>query len=234
MATDNLKHLYGYLNALELRGMANKLAGTARLRIERLHHTLADCRHLRPVVGVDDRCDDVAAERRANLKKNVLDDLRAAILASALLVCVVADLKICAVSSKAAFQRGRDGRSEVAAHMGRTKDHYLRRTLLDQLHEGMAIGLASEHLERRILNEMHDIRTGLEELRGKFGANAFATDQNRSQANAEPLGEFATLAEQFARNVAQPAFFLFGEDPHFALGSVFQHRYLLSRLCGLR
>ena len=42
------------------------------VRLAHAHHALADGGHLRPAVVVDDRGDDVAAERRADLEQQVL------------------------------------------------------------------------------------------------------------------------------------------------------------------
>ena len=223
---DDLHDLDRDLDAGEVRVVLHELARASGLGIERLHHTLADGRHLRPVARVDDRRDDVAAERGTDLLEDVLE------LLARLLIGEVVDLQVGAVGREAAAERGGDRRSEVAAHVRRAEDHDLRLALLDELDERVAVGLAAEHLELLVLDEVHRVRTRLEErLRETLDAIAH---EHRAELDAELVGEFASLAEEFPRNVAQLALFLFGENPNFALATIKCHKNLLSRWYGPR
>jgi len=72
------------------------------------HHALAHRRHLGPRVRVDDGRDDVAAERRSNLVKQILVDL------FLFLGLVVTDLQIGAIGGQPAADRAGDARRQVA------------------------------------------------------------------------------------------------------------------------
>ena len=84
------------------------------------HHALADGRHLRTVVGIDDRGDNVAAEGRTNLVEQVL------IICLGLGIGVVADHELRTVGRQTAVQRRRHARREITAHGRRTEQGDLR------------------------------------------------------------------------------------------------------------
>lgn len=67
-----------------------------------LHHALADGRHLRTVIGIDDRRDDVAAESGTDLIEQILVDLTRLILG------MRADFEARAVGRQTAVQRRRN------------------------------------------------------------------------------------------------------------------------------
>ena len=218
MAADDFEDFDGNLDAVQPRLMADDFAGPAGNFFERLHDALAHGRHLRPVAGVDDCRDDVAAERRTDLKEDVIESLLR------LRVRILADLEIGAVGGEAAAQFGGHGRREVAPHVRRAKYHNLRRTFLDHGNERMAIRLTAENLESRIFDEVDLVGASFKKrLRERLDAIAH---QNRCQRNAKPVRKFTSLAEEFARDVAQNSVFLFGEYPDFALGSICRHIFL--------
>ena len=227
MLADDFDDFDGNVEPGEVGIVTDDLALATGLGIERLHDAFADGRHLRPVARVHDRRDDVAAERRTDLLEDVGERLLR------LRIGVVVDLKIRAVGREAAAELGGDRRTEVTAHVRRTEDHDLRLDLLDRLDERLTIGLATEDLELLVLDEVHLVGASLEELRGER-LDAIA-DKDRRERHAELVGELTALAEEFARNVAQFALFLFGEDPDFALATISCHiNLLLSRWCDPR
>src|SRR5574344_608897 len=209
---NDLDDLHGDVDAGEMRVVIHARSSRPLLRLERLHDALADPRHLRPLARVDDRRDDVAAERRTDLLEDVGE------LLSSLLVLVVVDLQVGAVRRQSAAERGSDGRREVAAHVRRPEDHDLGILFLDQLHERMAVRLAAIELELGILDEMDDVRAGLEEVPGE--ALDLVSHQDGRELDAQPVREFTSLAEQFLRDVREMALFLFGINPHFTFGTI--------------
>ena len=113
---DDLDDLDRYLDAFQVRWMSDDLHCPFPVHlfpVPRLHYALAHRRHLRPVARVDDRGDDVAAERGTDL----VEDVRERLLR--LLVLEVADLQVRAVGREAAAERRGDGRREVAPHVRR-------------------------------------------------------------------------------------------------------------------
>ena len=75
--------------------------------------------------------------------------------------------------------------------------------------------LVAVDLERRVVNEVHDVGTGLEKrLRERFDARAH---KDRANLDAKLAREFARLAEKFKRNVGELALLLLRKDPNFAL-----------------
>ena len=91
------------------------------------HHAFANSGHLRTVFGVDDSGDDISAERRAYLVKEVL--VRFAFF----LVFVVAYFQRSAVGGKSAGKRGGHAWTEVTAYHGGAHKAYLRFFLLEQV-----------------------------------------------------------------------------------------------------
>ena len=75
-----------------------------------LHHALADGRHLRTVIGIDDRRDDVAAESGTDLIEQILVDLARLILG------MRADFKARAVGRQTAGSADETLRTEVTAY----------------------------------------------------------------------------------------------------------------------
>ena len=102
------------------------------------HDALADGGHLRTVVGVDDRGDDVSAERRADLIEEVL------ILRTRLGVLVVADFELRAVGRKTAVQGRRYAGCEVAAHGRGAEQRDLGLLLPDQTAQDRRVGQRAE------------------------------------------------------------------------------------------
>ena len=104
----------------------DNLTGSLALVESFLHDARADGSHLRTVVGIDDRSDDIASESWADLIEKVLVGL------AALVVCVRTDLKLGTVGGEAAGQRGRDPWAEVTTDDGRTHQADLGLLLLEQ------------------------------------------------------------------------------------------------------
>ena len=90
------------------------------------------------MVGVDDRGDDVAAERRADLIEEVL------ILRTRLGVLVVADFELRAVGRKTAVQGRRYAGCEVAAHGRGAEQRDLGLLLPDQTAQDRRVGQRAE------------------------------------------------------------------------------------------
>ena len=134
-------------------------------------------------------------------------------LLAGLLVREVADLQVGAICGEPAAKRRGDGRTEVAAHVRRTEDHDLRRAFLHQLDERVAIRLVAEDLERRIVNEMHDVRPAGEKLLcERLDAR---THQHGANLDAQLVRQLPCLAEKLERNSRELAVFLLGENPDF-------------------
>ena len=97
VALDDAHGQVGVLDELlPLDGLALAPAGLRGVLLA--HDALADGRHLRPVVGVDDRGDDVAAESGTDLIEKIL------VFGAGLHIRVVADLKRCAVGGETAVE----------------------------------------------------------------------------------------------------------------------------------
>ena len=107
--------------------------------------------------------------------------------------------------------------------MGGAEDHDLRRAFLDERHERRTVGRTAEDPERGILDEMHPVRPRREKLVAE-GRDVRAHQDGRKR-HAQPIREFASLPEEFARHVTQLSVFLFGEDPHLALASITSHLF---------
>ena len=109
------------------------------------HHALADGRHLRTMVGIDDGGDDVAAEGRTNLIEQVL------VRPAALGIGMVAYDEARTVGREPAAQRGGDARSEVAPHRRRTEQGYLGFLLFEDTanHRRMGQGAVRERAPHR-------------------------------------------------------------------------------------
>ena len=99
--------------------------------------------------------------------------------------------------------------------MRRAKDRDLGIHLLDELDHRVTVRLVAIDLERGIVNDVHDIGTGLEKrFRERFDARAH---QDRADLDAELRRELARLAEKFKRNVGELPLLLLRKDPDFAL-----------------
>ena len=115
------------------------------------HDALADGGHLRTVVGVDDRGDDVAAEGGADLVEQVF------VLPAALGVFVVADHQLRTVGRKAAVKRRRHARREIAAVARRAEQHDLGFLLLDQAAHDGRMGQRAERCEHLVVGDPYGI-----------------------------------------------------------------------------
>lgn len=100
-------------------------AFTRRFGLFFLHHAFADGGHLRTMIRIDDRRDDVAAECRTDLVKQVF------ILFAAFHVGVRADFEARAVGRQAAVQRRRYARAEVASDRRGAEQRDLRLLFLE-------------------------------------------------------------------------------------------------------
>ena len=179
------------------------------------HHALAHGGHLRPLVVVDDRGDDVAAEGRANLQQQIL------VLDLGLRVGDVADVQVGAVGRQAGPQRRGHARRQVAAHRRGADDHDLRPVLLDQRGEHLGVGQGLVVGQPRMVGQIDGVDAlGDQSLGQRADAGA---RQHGAGLHAQPIGQFAGLAAEFQRHVVQRAVFLFGEHPDFALAVRFDH-----------
>ena len=98
-----------------------------------LHHATPHSCHLRPVVGVDNRCNDVSTESRANLVQQLI------VMLACFLVVIVANLQLGAVGGKAAGKRRRHARSQIATDNRCAHQADLRFLLFEEVHEDVGM-----------------------------------------------------------------------------------------------
>ena len=96
-----VEHLYNEIGLGNILGNigVNNLALSLALIESLLHHAATYGSHLRTVVGIDDGSHDVTAECRTNLIEKIV------VVSAALLVVVVANLKLCTVGCQSAGER---------------------------------------------------------------------------------------------------------------------------------
>ena len=119
MTFKDLNHiLFGLYKSVNL--FINHLAGIIFVEYFGLHHAGTHRGHLRAVIGVDDRGDDVSTEGRTDL----IEEIFVALLV--LLVLIISDFQSGAIGSEAAGERRTDPRAEIAADRSGTHQTDLR------------------------------------------------------------------------------------------------------------
>ncbi len=165
------------------------LAGTRLGGIFAAHDAFADGGHLRTVVGVDDRGDDVAAEGGTDLVEQVF------VLPAALGVFVVADHQLRTVGRKAAVERRRHARREIAAVARRAEQHDLGFLLLDQAAHDGRMGQRTERCEHLVVGDPYGIGAVFGEL--MLDAGEVLAQHHGFEFHAQRRGQFAALGHQF-------------------------------------
>ena len=165
------------------------------------HHALADGRHLRTMVGIDDGGDDVAAEGRTNLIEQVL------VRPAALGIGMVAYDEARTVGREPAAQRGGDARSEVAPHRRRTEQGYLGFLLFEDTANHRRMGQGAVRSELRIVRQPE--RIGSVASDNLIHLLEFVTEGERFQFAPEAVGQFAAFGEQLQADISHLAAFRF-------------------------
>ena len=182
------------------------------------HHALAHGGHLRPLVVVDDRGDDVAAEGRANLQQQVL------VLHLGLGVGHVADVQIGAVGRQAGPQRRGDAGGQIAAHRRGADDDDLRPVLLDQRRQHPGVRQRLIVGQPRMLGQVDAVDAVGDKPLGQRARRRRPAIPRR-RATPSRSARSRALPQSSKRHVAERTVFLFGEDPDFALAVWFCHSY---------
>ena len=186
-----------------------------RIGRQKRHHALADGRHLRPLVEVHDRGDDVAAERRPNLQQQILVlDLR-------FRIDHVVDFQIGAVGGHARAKLRGHARRQIAAERRGAVNHDLRPMLADDVRQHPGVRQRRKMRQPRIIDHIDLVDALGNELGGQ--AVHAGAGQHRAGLHAQPVGQFAGLAAEFQRHIVQRAVFLLRIHPHFALTVRFKH-----------
>ena len=149
------------------------------------------------MVGIDDRGDDVAAERRTDLVQQVL------VLPARLGVPVVADLELRAVGREAAVQRRRNARREVAAHGCRAEQRDLGLFLLDQPAHHGRVGQRAEGIENLVVGHPHRVGAVAGQL--LFDTVERLAQRHGFGLHTERGGQLAAFGQQFETHVGDPA-----------------------------
>ena len=121
-----LDHPNDLVNVLENNRLVEDFTGALVVALSQEHHALTDGGHLRPAIVVDDCRDDVAPERRSNLKQQI------AVLGARPLVFVVANIQISAVGRQTGSHLGGHARCQVPTERSCPVEHDLRFVFVDQ------------------------------------------------------------------------------------------------------
>ena len=201
-----IRHILGYIHHLHnalVTGLVDFL----------LHHPFANRGHLGTGLRVDNRGDDVAAESRTNLIKQVLID------GVGLLFLVIPDFQGSTVGRQPAQKVGSHARCHVTAYRCSPEQQDFGLEFLGQTYHNRGMGQGGEREQAGIVGIVDHIHAvGIQCL---FQLLDLASDHNGFQLAAQGVGQFAALGEQFQAHVSNAAFF-----GYFAIYKYVTHFFL--------
>ena len=163
------------------------------------HHPLADGRHLRTVVGIDDRGNDIAAEGGTNLIEQIL------VVRLGLGIGMIADNQLRTVGRQAAVQRRRHARREIAADGRSAEKRDLRLLLSDQTAHHRRMGQRAERRENRVVGHPDGIGPVLRKF--LFNTGDMVPQHYRLEFDAQFIGQFAAFGQKFQAYVGNRTVF---------------------------
>ena len=154
-----------------------------------LHHARTHRGHLRAVLRIDDRGDDVATEGGTNLIEESI------IVLSGLAVVEVADLQFGTVGGQSARQRRRHARSQVASDDRGAHQGDLRLLLLEEVDQDVGMGSGGVGEETLAVEDKQFVHTIRQDLLLDLSLDVLS-GHDGVELHALLIGQFAALGEQ--------------------------------------
>ena len=206
---DPLDHPYDLVLRRDLHRNPDHLAGPLVLRRTDRHHTLPHRGHLRSMLRIYDRREDVPAEGRTNLIQHLpVHLLRPRFL-------VISDSQIRTVRGQPGPQMRRYPRRQVPSDRRGSEEHDLRTMFPYQLHDDPRVRQCGIGLQVLMIYQVHDVASVRDQLSRDI-SNSMPQYEGR-HLRSQRSRQLPRLGQQFQGYLGQLALLLFRKDPHIAV-----------------